>query len=118
MPTKKKTGPVVLKSTRWRLVLGDPNDPENSESWAELEAQARSADEIRAEAMFRRNKGWGTIADSPLTFQQVQMWAALIRTNQIARDTTFDAFRAGLVEWSVIEDEDEETPTLPALAAG
>lgn len=114
---KKSTGPVVLKSARWRIVLGDPNDPDNEAAWNELEVQARSADEIRAEGLFRRNKSWGSITDSPITWQHVQMWSGLIRTHQIGADTTFDAFRAGLIEWEVL-DEDDEAPTQPAPEAG
>ena len=115
----KKSGPVVLKSSRWRAVVGDPNDPDNEAAWTELEVQGRSADEVRAEALFRRNKGWGSITDSPLTWQHAQLWAALVRTRQLGADTSFDTFRAGLVEWEVLDDEDDdEAPTQPAPEAG
>jgi hypothetical protein len=113
----KKAGPVVLKSSTFRAVLGDPNNPDDESAWTEVEMRARSADEFRVEALFRQHKAWGTIADSPMRANAAQIWAGMIRTHQLPPDTTWDTFEASLIEWQILDTEDE-APTQPAPVAG
>lgn len=113
----KKSGPITLKSSRYRAVLGDPNNPDDDAAYVEVEVRSRSSDEFRVEGLFRQHKSWGGLGDSPMRANAASVWAGLIRTHQIPADTTWDAFEASLIEWQILDDEDE-APTQPAPEAG
>jgi hypothetical protein len=113
----KKAGPVTLKSSRYRAVLGDPNNPDDAAAYVEVEVRSRSADEFRLRQLFTQHKAWGPLGDDPFRMQAGLVWAGLIRTHQIAPDTTWDAFEASLIEWQLL-DTNEEAPTQPAPEAG
>lgn len=102
--------PITLKSPRYRVVLGDPDDPE---SWQELEVQALTRDLQMAEGLFARHK-WGKPMDQAIKMTAVSAYYALRRTGQI--DGSWESFEQTYLEVSEV-DVDEVDPTRPALEA-
>lgn len=99
---------VTLRSPKYRVVLGDPDNPE---TWQEIEVQAITRDLTAAEEVFGRHK-WGKAQDSPMRFSAVAVWCALRRTGIISE--SWEAFEAGYVEIGEA-GSDAATPTPGAL---
>lgn len=105
--------PITLKSPRYRVVVGEAEDPS---TWAELEAQAITRDLQAAETLFAKRK-WGSPGDRPIMLTAVSAYYALIRTGQISG--SWDEFEASYLEVSEADDEDDEVgPTQPEVEAG
>jgi hypothetical protein len=85
-------GAVRLTSPRYRVVLGDVDDPD---TWTEVEVQAITRDLTTAEAVLFRQK-LGKPQDSPIRFTAIAAWAALRRTGVI--EGTWEQFEAGYLE--------------------
>lgn len=106
------SGPIKLNSPRYRVVFGDPEDPD---TWEALEVQSISRDIAAAETLFGTHKSWGKMLDSPIKLTAVSAFYALIRTGQISG--TYDAFNERLIEVSTAGD-DAADPTPPEPEAG
>ncbi len=108
------TSRIKLKSPRYRVVLGDVDDPD---TWEEFEVQAIGADQVRAESIFARRK-WGQINDFRVKFADLSAWCALTRTGQL--DATWEQFQDLYIEVTGAEDDEEgdTVPTRPAPEAG
>jgi hypothetical protein len=87
------SGPIKLSSPRYRVILGDPEDPD---TWAELEVQSITRDIASAETLFANHKSWGKPLDSAIKLTAVSSFYALIRTGQITG--SWDAFESTLIE--------------------
>lgn len=88
--------PVTLQSPRYRVVVGDPEQPD---TWQELTVQALTRDLADAEQLFGKRK-WGSPGDMPIKLTAVSAFCALRRTGQI--QGTWDQFEAQYLE--VTED--------------
>lgn len=97
---------VRLQSPRYRVVIGDIDDPDG---WTELEVQALTRDLTAAEAVFVRHK-WGKPQDSPMRFSAVAVWSALRRTGAI--EGSWEAFEQSYLEIGEA-GSDAVPPTLP-----
>lgn len=86
------SGPIKLSSPRYRVVLGDA---ENPDTWQALEVQAITPDLAAAEALFVRHK-WGKPAESAIKLTSVAAYYALKRTGQI--DGSWEDFAAAYLE--------------------
>lgn len=100
---------IRLNSPRYRVVVGDP---ENPDTWTELEVQAITPDLTAAESLFIRHK-WGKPIESPLKLTAVSAYYALKRTGQI--EGSWDQFEAGYIEVGEA-GSDAIPPTLPEPA--
>lgn len=76
------------------------------ENGTEHRVSSRSADYVAFEAEARK-KGWGSLADSPSTWESFVAYRALIRTREISMP--FDAF---LEQVDIIEASPTETEPL------
>lgn len=107
------TKPITLKSPRYRVVLGDVDDPA---SWQEVEVQALTRDIQMAEGLFAKHK-WGKPTDQPIKITAVSAYFALRRSGAIEPTTSWDAFEQSYLEVTEA-GVDEVDPTQPELEAG
>jgi hypothetical protein len=107
------TGKITLKSPRYRVVLGDVDDPD---TWTELEVQAITPDLTRAEEVFARRK-WGRPGDSAIKVTVLSAYFALLRSGLIERGTSWEDFEGSYLEVGEV-GVDEVGPTLPDHEAG
>jgi hypothetical protein len=94
------------------VILGDPEDPD---SWSELEVQSITRDIASAETLFANHKSWGKPLDSAIKLTAVSAFYALIRTGQITG--SWDAFETSFIEVSQVETTTVD-PTPPELDPG
>jgi hypothetical protein len=73
---------IKLISQRYRIVFGDPNDPD---TWTELEAQSITRDVTAAETLFGVRK-WGATTDHQVKVAAVTAYYALLRNGLIEGD--------------------------------
>lgn len=104
---------ITLSSPRYRVVLGDVDDPG---TWVELEVQALTRDIAAAEQLFLRRK-WGKPTDAPIKITAVSAYYALLRAQLIEPATTWEQFEASYLEVGEA-GVDEVGPTQPELEAG
>lgn len=105
------SGPIKLNSPRYRVILGDPEDPD---TWSELEVQSITRDIASAETLFANHKSWGKPLDSAIKLTAVSAFYALIRTGQITG--SWDAFEESFIEVSTAEVTTVD-PTRPEVEA-
>lgn len=84
--------PVTLQSPRYRVVIGDPDEPS---TWQELVVQALTRDLASAEGLFAKRK-WGSPGEQPIKLTAVSAYMALLRSGQIAG--SWDQFEAQYLE--------------------
>ena len=86
-----------------------------------LPVQTLNVDLMLAEQTGRKH-GWGSLADSPITYQTFLAWAALRREHRIPDDLTYDTFaKTAAAITSLDADEGEATngtPTPPGPGPG
>jgi hypothetical protein len=103
--------PIKLSTPHYRVVFGDPDDPE---SWTELDVQAITRDITAAETMWGVQH-WGKMLDSPVKAMAVSAYFALKRTGQIEGD--WASFEAAYIDIGQIGVDDVD-PTDPGPAPG
>jgi hypothetical protein len=109
---------ITLSSPKFRVVLGDPNDPNDEDAWQEVEVQSMTRDIAAAEQLFRQRK-WGPTTEQGIRMMAVTAWQALRRNHLIDATTSWERFEASYVDLEAVEDDDaEEGPTPPAPEAG
>lgn len=74
------SGPIKLNSPRYRVIIGDADDPD---TWQALEVQAITRDLAAAETLFIRHK-WGKPSEAAIKLTSVAAYYALKRTGQIS----------------------------------
>lgn len=92
--TPSNAPPITLASPRYRIVLGDVNDPE---TWGEIEVQAITRDLQAAEGLFIRHK-WGKPQEQPLKMTVVSAYFAAVRAGLITG--SWDEFERSYLEVS------------------
>jgi hypothetical protein len=92
MSNAKSAPPITLSSPRYRVILGDPEQPD---TWRALEVQAITRDMQGAEELFARHK-WGKPQDQPIRMVAVSAYLALRRSGQI--EGSWDDFDAAYLD--------------------
>ena len=108
-------GSVRLSTPALRVVLHEDDD-------AAVEVQTTNADLVLAERTARKHK-WGTIQESPLTYQTFMSWAALRRHKLIDDTVTYEAFEGSCASIEIVDDDDDDDdgaglPTGPGRVPG
>jgi hypothetical protein len=98
---------IKLNSPRYRVVLGDPDDPE---TWQALEVQSITRDITAAETLFATHKSWGKMMDSPIRLTALSAFYGLRRTGQI--EGSWESFEQSYIEVNQA-DADAVDPTQP-----
>ena len=106
-----KSKPIKLNSPKYKVVFGDPED---DETWTELDVQAITRDITAAETMFATSR-WGKMLDSPVKAMAVSAYFALRRTGRIEGD--WASFEAAYIDIGQVEVEAVD-PTPPGLDPG
>lgn len=107
------TKPITLSSPRYRVVMGDFNDPD---TWQEVEVQALTRDLQMAEGLFAKHK-WGKPSDQAIKLTAVSAYYAMRRCGLIEQTTSWEAFEQSYLEVTEA-GVDEVDPTQPELEAG
>jgi hypothetical protein len=92
--------PIRLNTPRYRIVLGDPEDPA---TWTELFVQAIGRDLQHAETLFHRRR-WGSPQHAAIKFQAASAYYALKRTGAVEGE--WEAFESEYLE---VSDGDDTT---------
>ena len=102
---------IKLTTPRYRVVFGDPEDPE---SWSEVEVQAITRDITAAESLWAQ-RHWGKMLESPVKAMAVSAYFALKRSGQIEGD--WDAFERAYIDIDQVA-ADVVDPTPPEVEPG
>lgn len=102
---------IKLTTPHYRVVFGDPEDPD---TWTELDVQAITRDITAAETLWSQ-RHWGKMLDSPVKAMAVSAYFALRRTGQIEGE--WDSFEAAYIDIDQV-GADAVDPTPPEVEPG